>query len=73
MSGEMSGEMNGEMNGGGETGDWYYCLKHQQVEQGLQCPAKNRLGPYPTREAAEHALERVAERNQDWDEDPRWS
>ncbi|WP_037577042.1 SPOR domain-containing protein [Phaeacidiphilus oryzae] len=61
------------MSGEGDSGDWYYCLKHQRVEQGMQCPAKNRLGPYASRGEAEQALDRVAERNKDWDEDPRWS
>jgi hypothetical protein len=51
---------------------WYYCLKHHEVEQGQVCPARDRLGPYPTREAAEHALETVQERNEQWDEQDRW-
>ncbi|MFC5906222.1 hypothetical protein [Streptacidiphilus monticola] len=51
---------------------WFFCLKHHRVEQGQQCPARNRLGPYATEAEAAHALERVAERNDEWDEDPRW-
>jgi hypothetical protein len=31
------------------------------------CAGKNKLGPYPTRDAAEHALETVHERNETWD------
>lgn len=47
---------------------WWYCLKHHAVESGDQvCKASDRLGPYATREEAEHALERVAERNEKWD------
>jgi hypothetical protein len=46
---------------------WWFCLKHQAVEHGAGCPNKDRLGPYPTREAAEHALETVKERNAEWD------
>ena len=46
---------------------WYFCVKHQTVEGDDGCPAKDRLGPYPTREAAEHALDRVHERNEEWD------
>jgi len=38
---------------------WWYCLTHQNVEQGPGCPGKDRLGPYATREEAEHALDRV--------------
>ena len=31
---------------------WWFCLKHNTVEDddGV-CPGKDRLGPYPTREA----------------------
>jgi hypothetical protein len=46
---------------------WWFCLKHQAVEHGAGCPNKDRLGPYPTREAAERALETVKERNAEWD------
>lgn len=53
--------------------DWYYCLDHETVEEGIQCPAAVRMGPYPTRIEAEHALDKVEERNKDWDEDPVWS
>ncbi len=31
------------------------------------CPGKDLLGPYPTAEAASHALEKVKERNAQWD------
>jgi hypothetical protein len=56
----------------GKPGDWYYCLEHQKVEEGPECPAKDRLGPYPTPEAAAHAFEAVEERNEEWETDPRW-
>jgi hypothetical protein len=50
------------------TGRWYFCVKHQTVEgEDGSCPGKDRLGPYPTREAAEHALDTVKERNREWD------
>mgnify|MGYP000850278016 CR=1 FL=1 len=48
-------------------GDWYYCLKHHQVEPFEGCKAADRLGPYDNALDASHALERVAERNQEWD------
>jgi hypothetical protein len=51
----------------GKPGEWFYCLKHQRVEEGPDCPAKDRFGPYPTKAEAEHAMERVAERNDTWD------
>lgn len=50
---------------------WWYCVRHQTVEQGAGCPAKDRLGPYPTREAAENALDTVRKRNEDWDRQDR--
>lgn len=48
-------------------GDWYYCLKHHHVEPFEGCKAADRLGPYGNALDASHALERVAERNQEWD------
>lgn len=48
---------------------WYYCLEHQQVEPEDGCANAERMGPYPTEEAAEHALQRAAERNAEFDED----
>ncbi|MEV6110855.1 hypothetical protein AB0M28_40110 [Streptomyces sp. NPDC051940] len=56
----------------GKPGEWYYCLEHKKVEEGPECPAKNRLGPYPTPEAAAHAIEIADERNEEWDSDARW-
>ena len=46
---------------------WYYCLRHNTVEPEPGCPAKDRLGPYPTQEEAARALEKVRERNKEWD------
>ncbi len=31
-----------------------------------------RLGPYPSEEEASRALEKVQERNQEWDKDDAW-
>ena len=44
------------------TGPWFYCLKHHTVEDRDGCAERHRLGPYATREEAEHALTSVAER-----------
>ena len=53
---------------------YYYCLTHQVVEPSDQgCRAVDRLGPYPDRAAAEQALDRVADRNDEWENDPDWS
>jgi hypothetical protein len=54
------------------TGTWWWCLAHQQVEPYEGCRSATRLGPYPTGEAAAEALERAAERNQAWENDPRY-
>lgn len=62
--------MGGEV---GRTTEWYYCLKHHTVEVRENCQAKNRLGPYPSPEAASHALESVREREEQIDaEDRAW-
>ncbi|MCX4749441.1 hypothetical protein OG455_28690 [Kitasatospora sp. NBC_01287] len=60
-------------SGTGQPGEWYYCLKHQKVEEGPECPAKDRLGPYQSREEAGEALRIARERNEEWRTDPRWS
>ncbi len=47
---------------------WWYSLKYHTVEDDDGPTAgKDRLGPYPTREAAARALETVQERNKEWD------
>jgi hypothetical protein len=46
---------------------WWFCMKHMAVEPEDGCAGKHRLGPYPTREAAAHALETVQRRNEEWD------
>ncbi len=51
---------------------WYFCVKHHKVEHGAGCAALDRLGPYDTREQAEQALAKAAERTEAWDNDPRW-
>jgi hypothetical protein len=56
----------------GKPGEWYYCLEHKKVEEGPECPAKDRFGPYSTRAEAEHAMETAASRNLQWEKDPRW-
>ncbi|MBB5933291.1 hypothetical protein [Streptomyces zagrosensis] len=57
----------------GKPGEWYYCVQHQRVEEGPQCRAADRLGPYATREEASHAMEHVADRERDWQADSRWN
>lgn len=57
----------------GKPGEWYYCIQHQKVEEGPECPAKDRLGPYTSPAEAAHAMEIARERNLEWETDPRWS
>jgi hypothetical protein len=52
---------------------YYYCLRHHAVEGASGCSARHRLGPYPTEAEAARALEKVEERNEAWDNDPRWN
>jgi hypothetical protein len=54
--------------------EFWFCLKHHEVERPASgCPNKDRLGPYPTAEDAARALEKVQQRNEEWDNDPRWN
>ena len=54
--------------------EWWYDLKTRTAVQGDRAgKIANRLGPYPSREEAERALEKVAERNDAFDHDPRWN
>ncbi len=46
------------------AGPWFYCLKHRTVEPVGGCAERHRLGPYDTREEAEHAVASVAEREE---------
>jgi hypothetical protein len=55
-----------------EDGYWF-CLKHHTVEGPEGCPNKDRLGPYASRGEAERALEKVEQRNEAWEHDPRWN
>ena len=48
-------------------GPWFWCLKHHTVEPKDGCAERHRLGPYDTREEAEHALQSVAERKEQLD------
>ena len=54
-------------------GDWWFDLKSKSVVQDTKAGrAADRLGPYPSREAAEQALSKVDERNAAYDADPDW-
>lgn len=51
--------------------EWYFNTATGKVELGPQSPMENRLGPYPTRQEAEQALQTAKERNRKWDEENR--
>lgn len=51
--------------------EFYYNTETGQVEQGKQSTWSHLLGPYPTREAAQHALEKARSRTEVWDEEDR--
>ncbi len=51
---------------------YYFCLEHRTVEGEDGCRSADRLGPYGSRGEAEQALEKVQQRNEEWDNDPKW-
>jgi len=52
---------------------FWFCLRHHQVEGRDGCPNADRLGPYATEAEASQALAKVEERNETWDNDPNWN
>lgn len=55
------------------TTGYYFCLTHHRVEPYEGCRSEERLGPYPTKDEASHALEKAEQRNEEWENDPRWN
>jgi hypothetical protein len=52
---------------------WYNTYTHA-VEEGAQSDYRQLIGPYASREEAQHALERAAQRNEEWeDSNARWA
>lgn len=51
--------------------EFYYNTETGRVEQGKQSTWSHLMGPYPTREAAQHALETARARTAAWDEEDR--
>jgi len=52
---------------------WWYCLKHDAVEDETGCANTDRMGPYASRQEAGRAVQTAAERTKVWDHDPRWN
>lgn len=56
-----------------EDEKWFYNQATGEVEQGKTSSFEHRMGPYDTREEAEHALDKVKERNEAADAaDEKW-
>ncbi len=53
--------------------EYWYCLEHHKVEGKDGCKSADRLGPYESEAEASRALEKVQERNEEWDNDPDWN
>ena len=53
---------------------WWYDLNTKTAVQDNKAGrVTDRLGPYASREEAERAMQRVDERNDAYDNDPRWN
>ncbi|HZJ07743.1 MAG TPA: hypothetical protein VFD59_20110 [Nocardioidaceae bacterium] len=53
--------------------EYWFCLTHHRVEHAGGCKNADRLGPYRSEAEAARALEKVEERNEEWDNDPAWN
>ncbi len=51
------------------SGEFYFNIATKQVEEGKLSDWKDRMGPYPTREAAQRALDIAAARTKAWDDE----
>ncbi|BCW58388.1 hypothetical protein J2790_004288 [Paenarthrobacter nicotinovorans] len=47
--------------------EYWYNVKTHQIEEDAMSDWSQLIGPYKTREEAEHALEKVKARNDAWD------
>jgi len=62
------------MDEGAEADQFWFNPTTRQVERGRLSPWTDRMGPYPTREAAEQALAGAQDRSAAWDDaDRRWN
>lgn len=52
--------------GSGMSEFWYNITTHE-IEEDRQSDWSQLIGPYATRDEAEHALEKVRARNEQWD------
>ncbi|BDR54758.1 hypothetical protein KIMH_08690 [Bombiscardovia apis] len=52
-----------------QVNEWYFNTSSGQAEQGKLSPLEQRMGPYPSKEAAEQAWKIAQQRNKKWEED----
>jgi hypothetical protein len=56
-----------------EDVEWWWCMRHATPEEGVGCRAADRLGPYPSPEAARDWRATRDAREEGWaEEDERW-
>jgi hypothetical protein len=51
------------------AGEFWFNTETHEVEEGRRSDWTSVMGPYPTREAAQKALETAKARNEKWDEE----
>jgi len=56
------------LDAAGAKREFYYLLNTGEVVEGPQGSWRNRIGPYPTREAAAQALKLAHQRDAAWEE-----
>jgi len=55
------------LDAAGQKREFYYLLSTGQVVEGPQGSWRDRIGPYPTREAAANALQQARQRDAAWE------
>ncbi|WP_182114193.1 MULTISPECIES: SPOR domain-containing protein [unclassified Actinotalea] len=55
----------------GDGTEFWFNPGTGEIEEGRVSPWTERMGPYPTREAAQQALTKARARTDAWDEDDR--
>ncbi|GGI13264.1 hypothetical protein GCM10007377_05090 [Galliscardovia ingluviei] len=59
------------VKGFGMKQQWYFNMRTGKVELGKLSPVTERMGPYASKEDAEHAWQIVQTRNKRWEDDDR--
>jgi hypothetical protein len=55
-------------------GTFWYCMTHRRVEPYHGCKNADRIGPFQTEAEAAHALQTIAEREEQYEmEDSEWN